>query len=371
MTTTRASLIDTTENCRYCLMCRHMAPLAALGFQERYTPRGMALLVASQRRGMIAPSAEYIDVLYSAVDGGNSRAHCVTDQPLPAALAAARNELAEAGLAPPEAYRLNAALQTWGNAYVERKPPAATTDAAPATDALFAGDEATYLWPSALPAALRLLAAVGAQPAVFGHGRSNGFFANSLGFDATARALAQANLADLAATQAGRLLLLTAGDHFAFHNVYPERLGIDRPAGVALVEVVGVLAAALADGALRLRVADDDRPYAYIDPTHAVRVPGRHAAPRALLAATLAGPPRELFWRQERAHPAGSTAVRFVRPQVAEMLTRARLADARRAGAAVVYCEDPGTLAQLALYAGEYDLTVRGLYEWLVDALKS
>ena len=78
---------------------------------------------------------------------------------------------------------------------------------------------------------------------------------------------------------------------------------------------------------------------------------------------------RELFWRRDRAHPVGSTAVQFSRPEIAERLTRSRLEDARQSGAEVLFCEDAGTLAQLDRHAAEYGLEIRGLYEWLAAHL--
>ncbi len=77
--------IATTENCRYCLMCRHVAPVGHVTHEEAVTPHGIALIVASQRRGLIDWNDDTVGIVYAEPDGGNCRAHCVTDQPLPAA----------------------------------------------------------------------------------------------------------------------------------------------------------------------------------------------------------------------------------------------------------------------------------------------
>ncbi len=71
--------IATLENCRFCLMCRHVAPVGMVTNQEALTPHGMALLVTSQPRGLVAWNAETVGIVFSEVDGGNSRAHCATD----------------------------------------------------------------------------------------------------------------------------------------------------------------------------------------------------------------------------------------------------------------------------------------------------
>jgi Fe-S oxidoreductase len=76
-----------------------------------------------------------------------------------------------------------------------------------------------------------------------------------------------------------------------------------------------------------------------------------------------------MFWREERAHPCGNTALQFTRPEISEQLTRARLADAVNVGARRVITEDPGCLAQLNQYAPHFGLQVEGLYELLANHL--
>ena len=97
---------------------------------------------------------------------------------------------------------------------------------------------------------------------------------------------------------------------------------------------------------------------------------GNNAA-HALLEQVTNTPLRELFWRGARAHPVGSTALQFTQPALGESLTRARLEDARQTGAKTIVSEDAGTLAQLARFAAEYGLQVKGLYELLAENLHS
>jgi len=389
-----------TDNCRYCLMCRHVCPVGHITRLETLTPHGWGLLIASQRRGLITWNASSVDKLYSCADCGLCRSHCVTDQPLPNAIAAARAEVAAQGLAPASLYPLNEALLRWGNPYQPAEPQA---PAGQGEVALFVGDEALYLWPAALDAALTLLKAVGVEPVLIGAGRSNGYVASSLGFPDTARRLAEANLADLQASQASTLLVLSPGDLFAFRQLYDERLGLGWPAGVVLQEVTVLLAERLAAGELRfarkelggtkgtqrnsdpitqspspsgmvpnhLVTLSPGHPYAYVDPAHTVRAPERLRldAPRSLLAAVIPSPGVELFWRQERTHPAGSTSLKFANPQLAEHLTYSRLGDAAQIGARLLISEDPGTLHALSTHAPRFGVQVQGLYELLAECL--
>lgn len=359
-------VILTVENCRYCLMCRHVAPVEQVTHRETHSPHGWALLIASQRRGLIDWTEDTVDAIYSAPDHGNSRVHCVTDQPLPEAIAAARAEIAAQDLGPRIIYELDEALRTYGTPYATEEPRRVSGRSG---DALYVGDEALYLWPRALEAAAALLDALGITPATVGAGRSNGYLASSLGFPGTASRLARATLVDIREAGAVRLLVLSPGDAYTFGQLWCERLGIEWPADVRLVELVTLLHDRLVAGELGLRASQDDRPYAYVDPTHAIRVEDRHDRPRRLVEAVMPGRRVELLWRRERAHPVGSTALQFTQPEIAEKLTRARLEDAVGAGAQVLITEDPATLYHLSPFANEYGVEVVGLYELLAAHL--
>jgi Fe-S oxidoreductase len=359
-------VLSTVENCRYCLMCRHVASVEYVTHKETLSPHGWALVIASVKRGLLEWNADTVDVLYSAPDNGNSRAHCVTNQPLPEAIAAARAEVARLNLAPPIVYEVGAALKEWGTPFARRKPGIVNGEG---DVALFVGDEVQYLWPNCLKATLEILQKLSINPVLIGVGRNNGYLASSLGLPELAAELGQATLAELKATGARLMLVLSPGDYFTFHQLYPERLGIDWPEAVELLELTTFLADQLEGGEIRFKRSDVAAAYAYIDPTHAVRVPGRHGDPRKLLASVLSGESRELFWRRERAHPVGSTALQFTRPDIAAKLTLARLEDARRSGAELLVTDDAGTLSKLSERAAAFDLRVAGLYELLADNL--
>jgi Fe-S oxidoreductase len=200
-------------------------------------------------------------------------------------------------------------------------------------------------------------------------GRNNGYMASSLGLPQTAKALAYATLDELKASGAKRLLMLSPGDYFTFNQLYEERLEIPFPEDVEIIEVTAFLAQQLEAGKLKLATSKDETPYAYVDPTLAVRVPTRHEAPRKLLAAVQTTSGVELLWRKERTHPVGSTALQFTRPDIAEKLTHARLQDAQQVGALIIITEDPGTLHKLSEKADQYHLRVQGLYELLAESL--
>jgi Fe-S oxidoreductase len=360
------NVIDVTERCRHSLMCRHVCPVGNITRVETLTPHGWAQLVALERRGLSTWNPETVDALYKCADCGNCRTHCVYSNPLPEGIAAARAMVAEQGLALPIVYEMGKILEEFENPFVRQRPEAAQGTG---EVALFVGDETHFLRPALLDAALKLLDSLGIAPVLIGRGRNTGFLASSLGLPAIAKDLALANLAELKASGARRLLVLSPGDFFAFNQMYDERLGLPFPAGVELVQVVQLLADELVTGNLSFERSQDSTPYAYVDPTHSVRVEGRFEGPRQLLAAILPDTPRELFWRDGRAYPAGDLALQFTQPQIADALTQARLADADRAGAKGVVTEAAGSLVHLERHAADYGLRVQGLYELLADHL--
>lgn len=358
------SIINTTENCRHCLMCRHMCPVGHVTFLETHTPHGWGQMVASEKRGLFAWSKTSASTMFACADCGMCESHCVTDQPLPAALAAARGVLVERGLAPDGLQALADRLATYGNAFVDIVPEKASGKGAAA---LFVGDEAAHLRPETLEAAVTLLRRVGVDPVLIGRGRNDGFTPASLGYAGIAKRLAEATLAELRETGATRLFVLSPGAEFALGEVYSKRLGLALPAGVEIVDVATFLAGKLQEGAISFNRAAVGVPIAYVDPTHTIRVQGRIEAPRALLRAILPDAPMELFWRGDRAFPAGNLPLAFAEPEIADKLTKSRLEDARSRGAQGVVSECPGTLAALTRHAGAFGLHVNGLFELLAE----
>jgi Fe-S oxidoreductase len=370
MEITKTPQLQTTtsviENCRYCLMCRHVCPVGHITRKETLTPHGWGLTIASVERGLISWNPETVEVLYSCADCGTCRTHCVTDQALPNAIAATRATVAAQGFAPAVAGDVHDALEKWGNPYQAEIPRAA---GGKGDVALFVGDDAHFLWPAALEAALKLLAAAGVKPVLVGIGRSNGYLAASLGYPETARKQVQETLAELKTSTAGTMLVISPGDAWAFSSMMKERLGLEWPGGVKLQEMTAFLEEKAESGRLKFKPASETQPYSYVDPTHSLRLPGRWEAPRRLLGRALAGTGKELYWRKERTHPCGNGALQFTNPHISNHLNWVRLEDARTAGARVIFTEDPGCLSHLDQHAERFGLKVNGLYEVLAEHL--
>jgi len=359
------NVVDAIENCRFCLMCRHVAPVGHVTHNESVTPHGIALVASMQRRGNLTWTPSTLQVLYAEPDGGNCRAHCVTDQPLPAAIAAIRAEVAAQGMAPSAVSRVNDRVLEKHSVFGDYKPAISQGEWG-----LFVGAAGFNLSLGTMQAALQLMAVSGIDAVPIGCGLDSGFIPCSLGYPDTARA--QASLCKEEIQRAGvkKLVVLSPQDLFAFRQMYEERLGIIWPSEVVLVDLVELLAEQIQKNRIRGTFSAETKKHstAYVDPTHAVRLPTRLDAARTLCKAALGSAPIELFWRRERAHPVGSTAIQFTRPDIGIKLTESRIEDALEQGAQTVLCDDPATLHELRL-RNQSRLQVQGMYEFLLERL--
>ncbi len=346
-------------------MCRHVAPVGHVTHNESVTPHGIALVASMQRQGTLTWTPSALQVLYAEPDGGNCRAHCVTDQPLPAAIAAIRAEVAAEGLAPSEVSQVNDQILSNQSIFGSYKPTSVQGEWG-----LFVGDAGFNLSSSTMQAALQLLSICGIEAVPVGCGLDSGFIPCSLGYPDTARMQAKLCIDEIQRVGVKKLLVLSPQDLFAFGQMYEERLGVTWPDEVVLIDLVEFMAdrvqAEHYKGAISTEKTNDF--IAYVDPTHAVRLPARLDAARTLCKVALGVAPMELFWRRERAHPVGSTAIQFTRPDIGIKLTESRIQDAMDQGAQALLCDDPATLHELHL-RNQPPMRVQGLYELLIEQL--
>lgn len=345
-------------------MCRHVCPVGRATRREATTPHGWGLLIASVERGQLSWDTEAVDTLYQCAQCSLCLANCVTDRPLPSAIAAARAEVFAAGLAPSAVGEVDSRLRRWGNPFGEL-PPAAPTNSTLA--ALVIGAAAYHLHPDTPSAARRLLDALGIEHSPIAAGLSSAYLPYALGLLESARALAQSSLHEITASHCTRLIVLTPEDAHAFLHVHPE-LGLPLPDGVEVVELITLLAEALDDGRLEFRASELS--LTYHDPAYTPLFPERAAQARRVLSALTVHPVREMLWRQTRAAPGGTAGgLRFTHPALAATLTRDRLAEAAATGAEWLVTEDPAALADFETHAQGTGIRVKGLYQLAVETL--
>ena len=238
-------ILLTTEGCRYCLMCRHVCPVTRVTYSEATSPHGWALTIASLRRGLLEWNPQTVDLLYHCADCGLCQAHCVTDQPLPQAIVAARAEAVSLGHAPAPLREIETALREWGNPW--REAPR-TSEVEAAGDVLFVGATAWHFEPAEVEAAGALLHGSDVPHAAIGVGRSSGYLAYTLGLhDVGALAGRDDDRGACAAavSPAGGAFGRTGMDAFACST---RCLGVPLPEEVEVVELTVLLAALLDEG---------------------------------------------------------------------------------------------------------------------------
>jgi Fe-S oxidoreductase len=360
---------QTTELCRYCLMCRHVCPVTHVTRSEATSPHGWGILVASVARGLTTWNEDTVEVLYQCADCGLCQAHCVTDQPLPLAINASRAEVVAQQAAPTVVYELQQKLRQWDNPYQKISPSIGTTSG---EAALVVGAVGHYLQAETVAAATKLLAAAGVEVVPLSVGRESAYLPHTLGLPDEARRLGQATLAEIEQIGAKRVFVLSPGEVYTYDVIF-KHLGLVWPETVEIVEVATFLASQLEVGKFTFSAADLSD-YTFYDPDQTVRVPGRWVAPRQLLTALTGLPPRELFWRKERAAPCGvSGGLPFTQPALAAQLAQARLAEAQERGIKTIITDDPHVLYHLRqhtpLTPGEIE--IRGLFEVLAAHLIS
>src|SRR6266545_3785408 len=394
------SVIETTEGCRYCLMCRHVCPVTRVTFNEATSPHGWALEIASVRRGLLEWNAETTNLLYQCADCGLCNAFCVTDQPLPQAIVAARAEVVAGGHAPASVAAVDAALRQWGNPYGPHPlapSPIAKGEGEQISAASIAKGEGEQISAASIAKgegeqisaasiakgegneSLPSPAAAGEGPGVraatllfVGTTAWNGERASldaARGLLATARDLALATVTEVQQSGCRMLVALSPEQAFTLKAVYPL-LGVALPDEVEVIELTVLLARLLAEDRLTLRAAPID--LMYHDPCQAPRIDGRWRAPRRLLAAATSLPLREAFWHEQRAAPCGASGgLPWTQPRLANALALAALKDAASRGARLLVTDAPGCLAHLRAVADGQGMLVRGLYEVLAEGLEA
>ncbi len=351
MTTTIPDYTEIYEGDRYCLMCRHTCPVERVTKRESTSPHGWALLIASEKRGLVRWDAETVDTLYQCADCGLCQANCVSTRPLPAAIVAARAGVVERGVAPEIVSQVDEVLRRWGQPYGESfHNPFEDASGTQAEVGLFVGAATTARRPQTVEAASKLLNKAGVQYTILSSGRSGVNLPYTLGLWDTARMLAQQTLDEISRRGIKQVITVSREDTHTFAHIYKE-IGVAFPEDVKVIEFIEWLAARMDAGEMKVNHFDL-KGYVYHDPAHTPRVLTNATVARKVLTAMSGERVGEMLWRERAAAPAGTVGgFEFTQPALAEKLTRERLDEARRAGARGIITEDPQCTAQLAKYA--------------------
>jgi hypothetical protein len=105
------SFQETINACRFCFMCRHLSAVGNVTFRESDTPRGRALIAGKMQVNIKEQNPDFVDAFYRAELSAANRFHCVSHYDEAGLILAARQDIAEAGLAPENVRNLVAELQ--------------------------------------------------------------------------------------------------------------------------------------------------------------------------------------------------------------------------------------------------------------------
>lgn len=93
--------LDVINACRFCFMCRHLSTLGLVTASEADIPRGHALIADRIRMNPDnLKNPDFIDTFFRADMSGACRTHCVSSYNETGLVAAIRQDIVEAGLAP-------------------------------------------------------------------------------------------------------------------------------------------------------------------------------------------------------------------------------------------------------------------------------
>jgi Fe-S oxidoreductase len=356
------------EGDRYCLMCRHVCPVERVTKREATSPHGWALLVASEKRGLIDWNAEAVDTLYQCADCGLCQANCATNRPLPAAIVAARAMVVERGFAPDSVAHVAESIGWRGHPYGEDfANPYAERELVQSGVGLFVGAGTIHRRPQTVEAAMKLMRAAGVEHNLLGTNVSGVYLPYTLGLWETARTLARQTIEEMERAGTEQVITLSREDAHAFRNIYPE-IGVPLPDSIRVIEFVDWLRSMMELGYLQLGSVELEG-YVYHDPCHTVRVSENMAVGRWIGAQMAGKALGEMFWRENCPGPCGIVGgFEFTEPWLAERLARARVEEARQAGAKGIVTEDPQCATHLAKFAE--GLPVVNLVELAADNVK-
>ncbi len=102
---------ETIEACRFCFMCRHLAPLGNVTFREADTPRGRGLIADKLRRDFSLLNPDFVETFYQAELSGANRAHCISHYDEVGLILAVRRDIVAAGRAPEHVQMLATELE--------------------------------------------------------------------------------------------------------------------------------------------------------------------------------------------------------------------------------------------------------------------
>jgi Fe-S oxidoreductase len=343
----------TIEACRFCFMCRHVCTAGVVSGKESDTPRGRGLILFKALKGHIDYGADTIETLYRCCLCGLCQTWCQAGCTPPDAVLAARADVVAQGKEPEKVRQIKAHLLATGNPF--GLPAEARFQALPASELFrpqaevlyYVGCDTAYLRPEIAQALIRILQAARADFSVLRAERSTGKPLWLLGYRTEARAMAEALVEQIRATQCRILVTGCPSAFHAFMHDYPA-MGLDL-GGIEVLHAAQYLDRLCQENRLTPRGASVSSA-TVLDGTYLGRTHAIFDEPRRVLERLPGLAVREMAWSRELAYAAGEPGgiFRLLQPGLSKQMAARVLAEAAATRAEVLVTTCPATKTALA-----------------------
>ncbi|HWR24274.1 MAG TPA: (Fe-S)-binding protein [Feifaniaceae bacterium] len=355
------------DACRFCWMCRHTCPVGLVSGKEGNTPRGRALIISMEYRGIpLSPDAG--ELIYECCLCGACTNDCATGYDPTIFTREARTACVVEGFVPE---RVNRVIErAMEGSLFACEPDAALThklELLPrqAPTLLYLGDSATHTAPQSALDLMALLelagetyTALSPEPATGAH------LGDLIGYVDEVREMALSCSERMRQTGAERIVVLDPTDA---RFIKQQWSAWEIPLEAEVVTATAYVADLLKNGRLKPR-ALGDMGATYHDPCRLARDLDEMEPARAILAG-MGVPVKEMFLNRKLTKCCSGCVMQQTNPALAGKIAAARLGDAKEAGARLVVTACPGCQNALAGNAEE-GLEVRDIYSLLRQACK-
>ncbi|MEW6226828.1 MAG: (Fe-S)-binding protein [Bacillota bacterium] len=344
---------DTIDACRFCLMCRHLCTVGNQLLVESVTPRGRALNLDAVRKGLLRYDSDVADIIYRCSLCELCKVSCVGRYDMPGLVRAGRADLVSRNLAPLGVKKIKDSILSGEN------PLAGPREARfqsvvqelqhlpeQAEVLIFAGCASTYLRPSMLRAAVRVVEAAGIGFTIMRDEGCCGLPLYDLGFREEARRWASKTAESIDRTGCTNLVTLCPSCLFAFDQIYP-RLGVSLNSRVEVAHLSEFLLYLVTAGAVKTRPGQR-RLVTYHDPCCLGRISNKYDAPRHVINELPDVELKEMYWNRDMAHCCGGGLIHIAYPKVGEQIAHSRADEAAETGAEILVSACPTCESVLA-----------------------
>jgi len=275
---------DVIFACRFCFMCRHLAPVGNVTFREADTPRGKALIAdrVSQDKGAFR-DPDFIETFYRDTLSAACRKHCISSYDEASLVRSMREDIVEAGLEPDRVRKLATTIIESGNPFGAQEKDIEISGAKDKASLLYYIDSYTLHKEYGIARAfMAILKKAGGDFAVLPERKSSGKALLALGYRKHAAEAAVKTAEAIKSTGCKTLVSSCPASFNAFKDDYPE-LGASLE-GIEILHSSQFIAGLFANKALK---ASGDKPrVSYVDSDYLKNYSGITDAPRQALVAS-------------------------------------------------------------------------------------